>query len=70
MTDPDDTLSSPALPVRVEVDGIAIGNLSKVSEIVDLFNKAKGMTWVDELVVTDDLNRTVFMLRGIPFVRP
>ena len=70
MNDPNDTLSSPAFPVTVVVSGIVIGKLNLVSEIIDLYKKAKEMKWGNDLVLTDAFNRPVFLLRGIPFVRP
>lgn len=70
MSDPNDTLSSPAFPVTVVVSGIVIGKLNLVSEIVDLYKKSKELAWGDDLVMTDAFNRPVFLVRGIPFVRP
>lgn len=66
---PDDTLSGPEFPVSVSVQGVWIGKVETVSDIVRLFKDAKHVPWGDSIVLMDAGNRPVKMVRGIPFVK-
>jgi len=65
----DEALSGPTFPVSVSIDGIFIGKVECVSDIIWLYKQAKALKWGGDLILLDADARPVLMVRGIPFVK-